>query len=199
MLTYCVDFDDLCDEVADRSIGALQQVKDRVPDFKAVLFTIPNRTSDTTIAKYKKFDEWLKLAPHGWEHTRGECLAWPHHEALSKLTQARERGIDAPAFRAPAWLINRACYEVCHDLNLTVCDHKNFYLAVSGVSIYCYNDLYGRQAKTRAVHGHLTQCNVDNFIEDMLKDGRLTFHQKTTFAYPWEVAVTRNIVEEPTE
>lgn len=187
MLTYCVEFDDLYDGVADRALARLQEVKEKYPAFVCTLFTIPARTSDETIAKYKQYP-WIALAPHGWRHTRGECLTWPFHEAEAKILQARGRGIDAPAFRAPAWFMNRATYEVCRDNNITVCDHKDEYLKVNNTWVYRYNDPVWKIPKVRSIHGHLTDCAVDNFIEDMAKDGRLTFAKESSFIFPWDAA-----------
>jgi len=188
-LTYVVDFDDLCDSVADRSLEYLLTLKEKYPEFRCTLFTIPNRTSDATIAKFKAY-EWIALAPHGWHHTRGECLTWAYHEAEAKILEAKSRGIDAPAFRAPAWLINRATYEVCRDQQIVVCDHKEQYLKVLDTVVYRYNDPAWRKPKIRPVHGHLTDCAVDNFIGGMMEDGRLTFAKGATFLAPWECGKT---------
>ena len=187
MLTYCVEFDDLCDEVADRSLPHLLLLKEKYPNFVCTLFTIPNRTGPETIAKFKAHS-WIALAPHGWHHTRGECLTWPYHEAEAKIKAAKDKGIDAPAFRAPAWLINRATYEVCRDNNITVCDHLDQYLSVLDTKVYRYNDPMWRKPKIRPVHGHLTDCAVDNFIGIMMEDGRLSFAKQGEFIFPWEAA-----------
>lgn len=186
MLTYCVEFDDLCDTVADRSLEQLLIIKQKYPQFVCTLFTIPNRTSDDTLEKFKAHP-WIALAPHGWHHTRGECLTWPYHEAEAKILLARKRGIDAPAFRAPAWLINRATYEVCRDHNITVCDHLDNFLKVLDTKVYRYNDPAWRKPKIRPIHGHLTDSTaIENFIGNMLTDGRLSFAAKSEFVYPWD-------------
>ena len=184
-VTYVVDFDDLYDEIADRALTHLLEVKTKYPNFKCTLFTIPNRTSKETILKYKEHS-WIALAIHGWHHTKGECLTWPYHEAMAKISEAQDMGIDAPAFRAPNWLINRATYEVCRDKNLVVCDHKDNYLGVLDSKVYRYNDPIWRAPKIRPIHGHLTNCAVDNYIGDMLKDGRLTFAKEANFIFPWD-------------
>jgi hypothetical protein len=186
-LTYLVEFDDLYDGIAERSLEQLDTLKAKYPPLVCTLFTIPNRTSNATIAEFKK-RPWIALAPHGWHHTRGECLAWPYHEAEAKILGARTRGIDAPAFRAPAWLINRATYEVCRDNSIVVCDHKDQYLKVLDTNVYRYNDPAWRRPKIRPVHGHLTDCAVDNFIGNMLEDGRLTFAKGADFIYPWDAS-----------
>lgn len=187
MRTYCVEMDDLCDIVADRALSQLLSVKEKYPEFVCTLFTIPNRTSDETIAKFKEHP-WIALAPHGWHHTRGECLTWPAHEADAKITLARARGIDAPVFRAPGWLINRATYEACRDLAIVIADHSENYLAVAGTKVYRYNDPAWRANDVTPIHGHLTDCVVDNYIGDMLVDGRLTFADKSEFVWPWDAS-----------
>ena len=187
MPTYVVDFDDLCDNVAERSLTYLMAIKEKHPSFYCTLFTIPARTSDDTIKEYKK-QPWIALAPHGWRHTRGECLTWPYHEAVAKLKDAYERGIDSPAFRAPAWLINRATYEACRDNSIVVCDHQDQFLKVVDTRVYRYNDPAWRAPKVRPIHGHLTDCAVDNYIGHMLEDGRLSFATKAEFISPWEAS-----------
>jgi len=97
-------------------------------------------------------------------------------------------GINAPVFRAPAWLINRATYEACIDTEMVVADHAENYLHVPGSKVYRYNDPAWRKPKTTPVHGHLTQCAVDNYIEDMIADNRLSFADKATFIWPWQAA-----------
>ena len=185
--TYCVEFDDLCDNVAEDAYEQLSLLHDKYPQVKVTLFTIPQRTSDETIHKFKSLP-WIKLAPHGWRHTRGECLGWSKEEAIDKIMLANERGIDAPTFRAPAWLIDRDIYAACSELGYAVADHKDFRLNYTDVQVYTYNNFLGKKPKVRGIHGHLTSV-CDNYIGDMLTDGRLTFSDKATFMWPWEVAV----------
>ena len=190
---FVVDFDDLYDAIAERSLNQLIKLREKNPKFCCTLFTITARTSDSTISEFSKYP-WIMLAPHGWRHTRGECLTWPYHEAQAKILEAKERGISAPAFRAPSWLINRATYEVCRDENIVVCDHKDHYLGVLDTKVYRYNDPAWRKSKTRPIHGHLTDCAVDNYIGDMLVDNRLSFPTNSEFIYPW-LAAKRVLVD----
>jgi hypothetical protein len=192
MLTYVVDFDDLTDDVAERSLEFLTGIRKQHPAFQATLFTIPNRTSEDTIAEFASYP-WLALAPHGWHHTRGECLTWTIHEAVDKITLARQKGIIAPAFRAPAWLIGRPVYEACRDLGIVVCDHKDNYLHVPSCNVYRYNDPAWRAPKIRPVHGHLTNSEaVDNYIGAMIADNRLSFATEAQFKFPWQVSKEMN-------
>jgi hypothetical protein len=192
-MIYCVDMDDLCDATAD-TLDVLLRVKEKVPPFKVCLFTIPKRTSPATIARFKEYP-WIALAPHGWRHTRGECLSWSVEEAVSKLRLARSMGIDAPAFRAPAWLIDRSTYEACSIEGITVCDHREYRCTYENSRVYTYNHVDGRAPKTRSIHGHLSRV-LNNYIGDMETDGRLTLHQSSTFAWPWEVAVPNPLTDD---
>jgi len=186
MRQYVVEFDDLCDATAG-TLDTIAKVKEKYPDFRTTLFTIPRRTSPEVITKAKGLGDWLYLAPHGWRHTRGECLGWAKEEALTKISLAKAMGIDAPCFKAPAWLIDVEIYDACEELGYVVCDHLEFH-EDSNAKVYRYNDHFNRMKRTTPIHGHLSNC-MDNWIEDMAKDGRLTFAKDSVFLTPWEAAV----------
>ena len=189
MRTYVVDMDDLCDATAHR-LPLLAKLKEKYPALKVTLFTIPARTSVATIDAAKVLGDWVALGVHGHRHTRGECLAWTKEEALYKINAAKEMGIDAPLFRAPGWFIDGETYEACKELGYVVCTHKDHHKRMAGVQQYVYNMPNGRAKDTISTHGHLTQVStVDNFIGDMLDDGRLSFARKATFLWPHEAAV----------
>lgn len=193
---YVVDMDDLCDSVMTQVHNkafkflptTLSEWKTQTPALKITLFTIPRRTSESTIKAIKALGDWIALAPHGWEHTRGECLSWTKEEAKEKIIMAREMGIDAPVFRAPAWLLDEAIYDACGDLGYTVASHATFRIPGTGVREYVYNHHMGREKGVIGVHGHLTPV-CDNHIHDMLSDGRLSFPSKCTFYHPHEAAI----------
>lgn len=191
-----VDMDDLCDNVLlqwrhDKQVylvDFLLKWKERVPGLKLTAFTIPRRTSKDTIRIFKKSLEWVALAPHGWEHTRGECLSWSKPEAVAKLKMAADMGINAPVFRAPAWLINQETYEACRELGYTVASHATIRIAATGVSEYIYNHHMGRPKKSVAIHGHFTPvCN--NWLYDMEDRGLLSTPAKATFLWAHEAGV----------
>lgn len=166
-----VDFDDLCDATVD-SLLLLDKLKQAHPALKVTLFAIPARCSAQTIALAKSLDakhggSWLQLAPHGWRHTRGECLGWGEEEAFIKIKAAADKGIDAPLFKAPAWLLDGDVYATCRRMNYIV-----------------YNP--GHLGITNYVHGHLTPT-TGNYIQDMYKRGELSFSPTQTFLWPQEV------------
>lgn len=185
MRTYVVEFDDYCDATVN-TLSILQSIKAQEPEFVATLFAIPKRCSPQTIARAKALP-WLHLAPHGWRHTRGECLGWSHDEARAKILAARDMGIDAPCFKAPAWLIDQEVYDVCEELGYVVCDHADYYIRDHSCRVYRYNDPANRARKTTVTHGHLTPV-AGNWIKDMAEDGRLSFAHGSKFLTPWEAA-----------
>lgn len=171
-----VDFDDYCDATV-HTLDLLADIKRAHPKFKVTLFAIPARCSSTTIEMAKHVDakyggNWLQLAPHGWRHTRGECYYWTSEEAIDKITRAANRGIDAPLFKAPAWLINDETVAACKSINYIV-----------------YNP--GHLGIENYVHGHLSDT-TGNFIYDMLAQGQLTFAPDCEFLWPQEI-VNANI------
>lgn len=200
---YCVEFDDLCENVLVQEykgqqvylVDWLRKWKESTPQLKITLFTIPapSRITDATIALFKgEFGEWCKLAPHGWAHTRGECLGWTKEEAKDKILMAAERGIDAPVFRAPGWLLDKDVYEACGELGYVVASHKDFRVRDMGVREYVQNLHVGANPmRTKRVHGHVTPVS-DNFIYDLHDRGWLNFKPTDAFKWPWEVATVVN-------
>ena len=167
IITLAVDFDDMCDGVVDM-LPHLSTVKSRYPLFNCTLFTIPLRTSQATIDIVSRLndehgDKWIALAPHGWRHTRGECLAWTKNEAIDKIQRAAKMGIDEPVFKAPAWLCDGDIRDACTELGYGLYDHP-------------LSKLRG------VVHGHLTPVS-GNWIGDMIADGRLQFATSATFTW----------------
>jgi len=182
---FCVDFDDYCDATIDE-LDPLVRLKEKHSGFKVTLFTIPKRTTcvalDKIVALNERFGrKWIQLAPHGWRHTRGECLHWTDDETVRKLKLAKKMGIDSPVFRAPAWLLDLDVYEGCKRMNYCVASHQTFRVGHSGVPEYVYNmpETHG----VRGVHGHMTPC-MDNYIQNM----DLFFPQGSKFVYPQDVA-----------
>lgn len=186
-----VDFDDLCDNTVD-TLDILCALRAKYPQFKATIFTIPARCSEETIAKAREAnhlaqENWMQLAPHGWRHTRGECLSWTDTEAVDKIRLAKSLGIDAPVFRAPAWLLDADVYDACGALHYVVASHDEFRVPNTGVKEYIYNHRRKHRTKFIGIHGHLTPV-MGNFIRDMLHRGDLNFADDTTFLFPQDVA-----------
>lgn len=185
---YVVDFDDLCDNTSEVTYDMIRKVKDEYPDFKCTLFTIPQRTSDKVIEKFKQLN-YVLLCPHGYEHTKGECLGWTDEEAIDKINLAKDRGIDGKAFRPPAWLCDEYLYKACKELDYVICTHKDNRYNIPDVKEYVYNDPSKRLKWTRSIHGHASNV-CDNYIVDMYNDSRLSFSPKERmFLYVTEAYV----------
>lgn len=166
-----VDFDDFCDATLPE-LKYLITLKQRYPELLVTLFTIPARTSDSTLATAREVGEmfspknWLQLAPHGWRHIRGECFAWTDVEAKDKIAAAAERGIDSPIFKAPGWLIDGDTYKACHELGYAVASHETFRIPNTGCYEYVYNSPGNGFI---SIHGHLTKTS-ENYIADIKFD-----------------------------
>ena len=185
-MIYAVDFDDYCDATVD-TLEVLRDLREHHSTFKVTLFAIPKRCSPFTIASARALYPWLQLAPHGWRHTRGECLGWTDEEAHAKLVAARDMGIDAPIFRAPGWLIDGDTYTACSTLDYAIASHSTYRIPHTGVREYVYNLRTPSTRQLRAIHGHLTPV-AGNHIRDMLTDGRLTFATDSTFTHLPDIA-----------
>lgn len=199
---FVVEADDLCDNVLTDPIydpplvEFLHTLKEETPALKMTFFTIPTRTSDATIKLFKEEFPWIALAPHGWCHSRGECLGWTSEEAAEKITLAKERGIDAPIFRAPGWLLDGETYEACRQLGYAVASHRTMRVPNTSVHEYVYNAHEGANPmRVKRVHGHVTPVS-GNWLLDLKKMGRLTFKKDDEFVWPWEVATVINGVLE---
>lgn len=186
---YVVDFDDYCDNVMPE-LEVLDELKKTYPAFQVTLFAIPMRCSEAAIEAVRQrnaLETWLHLAPHGWRHTRGECLSWDKNEAIDKISIARELGIDMPVFKAPAWLLDEETYEACGELQYAIAAHRKYRILDTATREYIYNgDLY-HWNWFEGIHGHLTPVS-GNYIRDMHADGRLKFDATRKFSTPTIVA-----------
>jgi hypothetical protein len=158
-----LDFDDLCDATRPK-LAYIARLREKMPTVKVTLFTIPARCSAATIAEAKSLGDWVALAPHGWRHGFGECLSWTQEEAMAKIKLAQDKGIDAPSFRAPGWLLNDEVYAACASLGIVVADHAGFRVLGSTASTYTYNKAL-RNPRYMRLHGHLPNVS-GNGIED---------------------------------
>ena len=184
-IPICIDFDDYCDATVDQ-LPAVKALLDKDENCKITLFTIPARCTEDTIKRAKDLGPRLQLAPHGWRHTKGECLSWTDEEAKAKIERAAEMGIDAPVFRAPAWLLDADVYTACGELGYTVASHRTFRVPNTGVPEYVYN-YRPPGVRFRAIHGHVTPV-CDNHISQLVTNGKFVFKPGAQFVFPQELA-----------
>jgi hypothetical protein len=171
-----LDFDDLCDNTVEK-LGWISRLKDRMPELKVTLFTIPARTSDATIRQARDLGPWVALGMHGWIHTLGECWSWTREDAVARMQAAAGRGIDAGVFRAPKWVIDAETYLAARDLDWVIADHRDFRVGGTGARTYTYNATLRNPPWIR-VHGHLPDVSGNGIAEhfdDFLASPESTF------------------------
>lgn len=162
--TAIVDFDDLCNIWDPHDL--ILELKERNPNFKCTLFTIPKLSSDKLIEKYKKLD-FVELAMHGWHHTFCETWTWSDDMAEDKMKMAFNRGIDAKGFKAPKWVMHQTVYDKCRDLGWWIADHrinKSMWQPYEE-RVYCYNLKSKKDDGLIHLHGH-THNVMQNGIEE---------------------------------
>lgn len=177
-----MDFDDLCDNTVNK-LEYLCKLKDLMPGLKCTLFTIPGRTSASTISAVKSLGDYVQLGMHGWIHVLGECFAWTSEEALMKMQMAEEMGIDGKVFRAPKWVLDAEIYHAAKELGYVVADHKDYRVLGSGARTYTYN-MPLRDPPYLRVHGHLPNVS-GNGIEEHFED--FVFDKDSQFKHITEV------------
>jgi len=158
-----LDLDDLCDKWDPWD--DLHRWKEKNPNGKMTLFTIPRRCSDALLIRYAKLD-WIELAMHGWIHTTGECLYWTAEDTQVKLKEVQSMGF-VTGFKAPKWLITDEVYRGLQAANWWVADHKmnkHVYDQFPDVAKYVYNS-FKRATPYRSLHGH-THDVCDNGINE---------------------------------
>jgi hypothetical protein len=180
----CLEYDDLCDATRSKLIY-VARLREKMPNVRVTLFAIPARCSRQTIDEARSLGDWVAIAPHGWRHGFAECMAWTSDETRAKLALARDMGIDAPAFRAPGWLLNDEVYAGCTSEGYVVADHASFRVLGSGASTYTYNKQL-RNPPLLRLHGHLPNVS-GNGIEEHFDEFIVTNHAAREFKFVHEV------------
>lgn len=119
------DIDDFCDDW--NCLPELDRLKERYPDFRCTLFTIPTRTSRGLLMRAVERD-WIEVAVHGVSHDPNQELNHMSAEQLeiemesvfaSDVGQYYTRG-----FRPPGWAISRQHCDVLTRLGFWVALHQ---------------------------------------------------------------------------
>jgi hypothetical protein len=120
-----IDADDYCQD--NDGGGILEEIHDKNPNFRILLFTIVGRCSPYWIEQKKKID-WIRLAPHGWFHeTSRECENWTYEQSKEYLEKIEPLGLEK-IFKAPGWQISDGMYQALLEKGYTVADqHYNDY------------------------------------------------------------------------
>jgi len=119
----------------NHQLDLLKVFKQKYPDFKATLFTIP-ALSEKGWLEYVK-EDWLEYAVHGYFHNitnreyddgtwyPEECLNWTTEDANKYLGMSEATGLYERLFKAPGWGMNEATYKVLKDRGYWVMDNKD--------------------------------------------------------------------------
>ena len=153
---FTVDADDFyegCEE-----LDLLLSIRDRNPNLRITLFTIPGRCTPEFIRDFQREHPWAELAAHGWMHeSNRECERWTYEEARTYLRRIEPLGL-VRGFKAPGWQISSGTFRALLEAGYWVADQAyndmrrpiglRTYL-VGGASIHCHmGNLNGRNENT---------------------------------------------------
>lgn len=121
------DVDDFCDRW--NCLPELDALKERYPNFKCTLFTIPTETSVVLYEEVIK-RKWIELAVHGAFHEPNEELKFLKPDGLKEYLKDIKKSWNAlnPStvwgFRPPGWYITPEHIQVLNELGMWVAIHQ---------------------------------------------------------------------------
>lgn len=119
---YLVDVDDFYE--TNHRLDLIDEIKFRLPDFKATMFTVIGRCSLAWLRFVQEQYPWLDMVPHGLVHsTARECEAWDYLTSIHYLNFADGLGITR-GFKAPGWQISDAMYQALQVKGYWVADQE---------------------------------------------------------------------------
>lgn len=171
---YIIDFDDFCED--NHRLPLLDQLKEKLPDFRATLFTIPGRCSSRWLREIQESRPWFDLVPHGWMHPHSrECQDWTFARMTGYLQAIKDMGLTR-GWKAPGWQISNDSYDVLLREGYWLADQPyNRARRPNGLRYYELD------AAVPHFHGHIGHLggHNDNEIEylmpELLKLGREDF------------------------
>jgi hypothetical protein len=115
-----ISIDDLCDDWWD--MESLFILKEKYPNFKATVFTIPFRVDTNDLSILNDLG-WIELAVHGLKHeSLDEMLMLPKEEILDAFGKINF-SIFARGFKAPGWRLDEKVIECCNEFGMWVALH----------------------------------------------------------------------------
>lgn len=118
-----VDLDDFCEDnsATKEAIVMLFRLKDKIPEFKVNLFTIPGRCGQGFIEAARKLD-WVDLIPHGMFHaTSRECEHWTYEHSCLYLDWLSQYGW-TKGFKSPGWQTSDGLFQALAERGYWVAD-----------------------------------------------------------------------------
>lgn len=161
-LRALVDLDDLyCEEQITKYLLPIKEV---VPTFKCILYSIPNKLGPVHDLKLKY--PWITFAIHGWEHVPFECRAWTQEEAESLITKALDMGY-AKLFKPPNWTFDEELVNACTHLGVVLHHHKDEDMTKFKGLPRLYPGPKQWQARDHInLHSHIQQNPVTDWVGD---------------------------------
>jgi hypothetical protein len=157
-----VDFDDFCDK--HWCVNSLRRLKDRYPNFKVTLFTIPNKVSMKFLRVIRGWG-WIELAVHGFNHNpNDEMMNLSKDQIIDKLRRI-DFNIYEKGFKAPGWYIHEGVVEACNELGLWIALHGDHDRELASKCAYGY---YISREEGGSWHGHAHLDDCNNYIVDDL-------------------------------
>ncbi len=161
------DVDDLCDQYD--CLPELDRLKEKYPDFKCTLFTIPDKTSKDLLKQCQQ-RPWIELAWHGVKHEPNEELKsidGPHlFRALHVYKSSEAGSFYADGFRPPGWYIQPHHIEALNNLGMWVAIHKRDEKRLGPL---CRHGYYICNDDRNYWHGH-SHSTCGNGIQDRLEE-----------------------------
>ena len=122
-MTYIVNADDFHED--NNRFDLLHQIKQKLPNFKITMFTIPGLCS-LQWSKWVFSDyPWIEMVPHGWKHPHPrECESWTFNETMIYLDLISKIPYYVHGFKAPGWQISGGTYKALDATGYWVADQE---------------------------------------------------------------------------
>jgi len=103
-----IDADDFHE--GNHRLELLKLIKEKIPNFKISLFTVPMLCSAEWLNEMRKI-EWIDMIPHGEYHPDPyECSEWTYKQSKEYLRRIEPLGL-TKGFKAPGWQISHGMYK----------------------------------------------------------------------------------------
>jgi len=168
-----VDADDFCQ--TNTGIETLLYLKEKRPDFKISLFTIPKLCGNIFIERMKRFS-WIEMLPHGEFHPHPrECQDWTYERSKEYLKSIGPLGLKK-IFKAPGWQISDGMYRALLEEGYAVADqHYNDERRPKELEVF-YPPLHHYHI------GHLGGINkneIGDFTKEILSIDKYEFYERS--------------------
>ena len=176
MTKLVVDLDDFYDETD--ALDKLVAIKEKYPNFKITLFTIPGKISLPLLKKAKKLG-FIQMAVHGYDHHDNYEFSKPTEEEAMKLLFKRGNlSYYVKGFKAPGWQISVGAMKALSRMNFWVAvqypdDRMNGHpdgpyqpAVIDGLPYYSHNM---PPEGYIGIHGHIWDC-CGNGIDVIIKE-----------------------------